>query len=65
MGPVKSKIVPGRGDKYEATEQLITNMCTEDYLTELLMKFNRLDKEDQEEVSNIFDGEDIPGLLGT
>ena len=62
MGPVNSRIVPGRGDKNQAAEQLIDTIIQNDF-DMLKYKYKQLDNDEKEELTNIFLGENMDELF--
>ena len=59
MGPVNTKLVKGRGDATLATKKLIENLKESESLRMFDLKYQQLTEKEQQELSDIFGGEDI------
>ena len=57
MGQINTKLIEGRGDKYQAYESTLDRIIKTE-LAVLRKKYDKLDKEEQSEVEAMLDGVD-------
>ena len=64
MGPINTKFPIGRGDMYEATENVFQELVSQNQMAEFKARWDKLDDEDKKELSELFGGdEDMDELV--
>ena len=62
MGPVQTRHIPGRGDKFQSAEQTL-HILIQTELDNFCTKYSKLDQEAQDELQALFEDEDVGDLL--